>query len=194
MPRVMASPPSGRVQSEAEATSADQGFGREEGAPPALAAPEFRDFYEAEQPGLFGAMCLLTGNRSEAEELTQEAFLKLWEHWDRIRLLESPPGYLYRTALNGFRMRRRRAKVAARHLVRRMSGTHPDEAALARHTVDRGLASITNRQRAAVVLTELLDYTPNEAAEVLRVSPATVRKLASLGKQALRIAIGELDE
>jgi RNA polymerase sigma-70 factor (ECF subfamily) len=136
----------------------------------------------------------MTGNRSEAEELTQEAFLKLWERWDRIRSLESPAGYLYRTALNAFRMRRRRAKLAAKSLVKRVSGANQDDATLARHTVDRGLASITRRQRAAVVLTELLDYTSNEAAEVLNVSPATVRKLASLGRQGLRKAIGELDE
>jgi RNA polymerase sigma factor (sigma-70 family) len=108
--------------------------------------------------------------------------------------MESPTGYLYRTALNAFRMRRRRAKVAARRLVRKIVGSDQEEAALARHAVDRGLASLTRRQRTAIVLTELLDFTSNEAAELLHVSPAAVRKLASQGRQAMRQAIGQFDE
>ena len=56
----------------------------------------------------------MTGNREEAKELMQDAFLKLWERWDRIRSIEDRNGYLYRTAMNGFRSRYRRAKVAAR--------------------------------------------------------------------------------
>jgi RNA polymerase sigma-70 factor (ECF subfamily) len=193
MRRVIASQPQGPVRTEAKASRSAPDLGEAAG-PPDVVVLDFREFYETEQRGLFGAMCLMTGDRNEAEELTQEAFLKLWERWDHIRSLENPTGYLYRTALNAFRMRRRRAKVAARRLVRRVSSADQDDASLARHAVDRGLASITKRQRAAVVLTELLDYTSNEAAEVLHVTPATVRKLASQGRLALRKAIGELDE
>ncbi len=39
----------------------------------------------------------------------QDAFLKLWERWDQIHTIEDPTGYLFRVALNGFRMRRRHA-------------------------------------------------------------------------------------
>jgi DNA-directed RNA polymerase specialized sigma24 family protein len=63
----------------------------------------FRDFYEGNYPSLFGAMCLVTGNRADAEELVQDAFLKLWERWDRVAVMDSPVGYLYRTAMNAFR-------------------------------------------------------------------------------------------
>jgi RNA polymerase sigma-70 factor, ECF subfamily len=40
------------------------------------------------------------GNRAEAEELAQDAFLKVWERWDRVADIEEPVGYLYRTAMN----------------------------------------------------------------------------------------------
>jgi DNA-directed RNA polymerase specialized sigma24 family protein len=39
----------------------------------------------------------------------QEAFLKLWERWDRIDTIDDPVAYLFSTALNGFRMRARHA-------------------------------------------------------------------------------------
>ena len=41
----------------------------------------------------------------------QDAFLKLWERWDQIGEIDDAVGYLFRVALNGFRMRARRARV-----------------------------------------------------------------------------------
>src|SRR2546425_771675 len=56
-------------------------------------------------------------NAHEADELAQEAFLRLWERWDRVGALENPVGYLYRTAMNEFRSRMRRALAAARRVM-----------------------------------------------------------------------------
>lgn len=52
----------------------------------------FESFFEENRSKLFGALCLVTGNRQEAEEIAQEAFLKLWERWDRVSMLEDPAG------------------------------------------------------------------------------------------------------
>ena len=60
----------------------------------------FEDFFEAESPALFLRLCLITGNRHEAEEVMQDAFLSLFERWDRVRDMEDPTGYLYRTAFH----------------------------------------------------------------------------------------------
>ncbi len=48
----------------------------------------FEAFFEDHRSRLFGAMCLVTGNRPEAEEIVQDAFLRLWERWDRVATLE----------------------------------------------------------------------------------------------------------
>ena len=85
---------------------------------PADVTASFRDFYEATTGALFGAMCIVTGNRADAEELVQDAYLKVWERWDRVQVMDNPTGYLYRTAMNAFRMRHRRAKIAARRVAR----------------------------------------------------------------------------
>ena len=157
--------------------------------PGLVVSSSFEDFYEIEQGGLFGALCLITGNRQEAEELKQEAFLKVWERWDLVQSLENPTGYLYRTAMNEFRMRRRRLKMAARKMFRPRGPGDAFEAAEARREIDRGLAALTRRQRAAVVLIELLGYSPSEAAGPMGVKADTVRKLAQQGRERLRAAL-----
>jgi RNA polymerase sigma-70 factor (ECF subfamily) len=166
-----------------------RGAGEAEALEAALSS-SFEDFYELEHSRLFGALCLIARNRHDAEELMQEAFLKVWERWDVVQGLSSPTGYLYRTAMNAFRMRRRRASMVARKLVRRATRTDEVEALEARHEVDRALARLTPRQRAAVVLTELLEFSSGEAGEALGVSAATVRKLAQFGREALRQDLG----
>jgi RNA polymerase sigma-70 factor, ECF subfamily len=154
----------------------------------------FEDFFELEQGSLFGALCLVTGNRHDAEELAQEAFLKMWERWEIVQGFANPTGYLYRTAMNAFRMRHRRAGVAARRIARRIVRTDEIQVFEARHEVDRALALLTPRQRAAIVLTELLEFSSSEAAETLGVKPATIRKLASQGRETLRSTMGDASD
>ena len=74
----------------------------------------FEDFFGSEHARLFGALCLVTGDRHEAEEIMQDAFLRLWERWDRVRGLDDPTAYLFRTAMNVFRNRYRRAALSVR--------------------------------------------------------------------------------
>jgi RNA polymerase sigma-70 factor, ECF subfamily len=139
----------------------------------------FEEFFEAEKSGLYGALCLVTHDRHEAEELTQEAFVRLFERWDRVRAMDDPTGYLYRTAMNLFRKRYRRGLLAAR---RTIGLAHPDEGideVDARDATVRALAELTPQQRASIVLTDLLGYRSEEAARMLGVRASTVRMHAS---------------
>lgn len=148
----------------------------------------FDAFFEREHDDLFGALYLVTRNRHEAEELMQEAFLKLWERWDRVGALEDPTGYLYRTAMNAFRMRYRRAAVAARRVLQLVvpQAHDPLNEVEARDELDRVLVRLTPRQRAALVLTELLGFSTEEAARILGVKAVTVRVLVSQARKAVR--------
>jgi RNA polymerase sigma-70 factor (ECF subfamily) len=65
--------------------------------------PSFEGFFEAEKQRLYRALCLITRNRFEAEEITQDAFVRVLERWDRVSVMEDPTGYLYVTAMNTFR-------------------------------------------------------------------------------------------
>jgi RNA polymerase sigma-70 factor (ECF subfamily) len=148
-------------------------------------AASFEAFFEAEHARLFGTLCLVTGDAREAEDVMQEAFLKLWERWDRVSTLDDPPAYLYRTAFNVFRSRRRRVVQAARRLAVR-EPEDPFAAVDAHQAVVAALRTLTPRRRAAVVLTDLMGLSSGEAAAALRVRPATVRVLASQGRAAMR--------
>ena len=74
----------------------------------------FDGFFQDQYPRLFATMCLTTGSRSDAEELTQDAFVRVLERWDRVGGLQEPAGFLYRTAMNLFKRRYRRARMLDR--------------------------------------------------------------------------------
>jgi RNA polymerase sigma factor (sigma-70 family) len=154
----------------------------------------FEAFFEAERDGLFGALVLITGDRHEAEEIAQDAFLAAWERWERVRVMENPAGYLYRTAMNVFRRRRRRASLAVRRAVGLVHAEDAFVAADTREMVARALAGLSRRQRAALVLTELLGFNSEEAGQALGVKPVTVRVLASQGRAAMKQKLERNDE
>ena len=64
-------------------------------------ARSFEDLVEAEKAGLFGALCLITRDRYEAEDVMQEAFLKVWERWDRVGNMDDPAGYVIQFITDG---------------------------------------------------------------------------------------------
>jgi len=83
----------------------------------AVASESFEEFFARERDRLFRVMLLTTYDRSEAEELTQDAFLRVWERWDRVGSMAEPAAYLHRAAFNAFLSRRRRAAFAMRRRV-----------------------------------------------------------------------------
>lgn len=152
-------------------------------------AQTFEEFFHREKEGLYGALCLVTRNQHEAEELTQDAFVRVLERWDRVRSMDDPRAYLYRTAMNAFRSGYRRALLAARRTV----GVMPADDELA--AVDeldatiRTLARLSARQRAAVVLTDLLGFGSADAGRILGVRPSTLRMHLSRAHAALKEAM-----
>jgi RNA polymerase sigma factor (sigma-70 family) len=150
------------------------------------ASRTFETFYEAEARTLFRRLWLVTGNRAEAEELMQDAFLSVWQRWERVGGMDEPVGYLYRTAMNLFRKRYRRAMLAIRRTVGLAPSQDDFEDADDRQTVRRVLATLPPRQRAALVLTEMLGLTAKEAGDALGVKDSTVRSLCHQGRYSFR--------
>jgi RNA polymerase sigma-70 factor (ECF subfamily) len=147
---------------------------------------DFEAFYLERHEAVFSALWLVTRNRHEAEEIAQDAFLKLWERWDRVAGLEDPGGYLYRTAMNVWRSRGRRTAVAIRRAVRALPPDDGIAEVESRDAIVRALAPLTPRQRAALVLTDLLDFTSEEAGTALGIRASTVRVLAARARTTLQ--------
>jgi len=151
----------------------------------------FEAFFEDEARTLFRRLCAVTGNAAEAEEIMQDAFLALWERWGRVSGLDDPTGYLYRTAMNVFRRRRRRAALALRRALTLAPDPAPFSEIDEQQDVLAALAALTPRQRAALVLTEVMDYSSEEAGRALGVTAGTVRGLASRARENIRRHVGE---
>jgi RNA polymerase sigma-70 factor, ECF subfamily len=155
---------------------------------------EFSVFFESEHLQLGRALYLLTGDSGEAEDLAQEALVRVYERWDRVRTMDSPTGYLYRTALNLNRSRLRRLAVRARRLTRVLPEPDPAKAVEQRDEVARALASLPDGQREALILVEWLGMETEEAGRVLRIEPVSVRVRLSRARAALRERFGGSDE
>jgi RNA polymerase sigma factor (sigma-70 family) len=154
----------------------------------------FEEFFEAESPVLFRRLCLVTGNRYEAEEVIQDAFVVVFERWERVQEMDDPVGYLYRTAFNVFKKRSRRAALALRRTLGLAQSVDEFAAADTRSVIADALSMLTPRQRAAIVLTDLLGYNSTTAGQVLGVRPVTIRVLASQGRAAMRRAMEPRDD
>jgi RNA polymerase sigma-70 factor, ECF subfamily len=146
----------------------------------------FDEFFEMERGRLFRALLLITHDSTEAEDLMQEAFVRVWERRDRVGTLDDPVGYLFKTAMNIHRSALRRAVAAARRYVRPPAEDDPFESVIERDEAVRSLAALTPRQRAALVATELLGYSSEEAGSILGIRSGTVRMLTSQARAALK--------
>ena len=151
----------------------------------------FEGFFGAEARALFQRLCAVTGNAAEAEEIMQDAFLALWERWDRVGAMKDPTGYLYRTAMNVFRKRTRRAALALRRALAHASEPVAFGEIDEQQDVVVALSGLTPRQRAALVLTDVMGYSSEEAGRALGVTAGTVRGLASRARENLRRQVEE---
>lgn len=138
-------------------------------------------------------------NRADAEEVAQEAFLRVWQHAARWR---ADGGASFRTWLNRVIVnlcidRRRRPVMAA--LDDQMDpvdpGATPYDALLGGETaghVAAALARLPDRQRAAIVLCYWEGETNIAAAEALGISVGALESLLVRAKRALRDDLGGL--
>jgi len=161
--------------------------GEAEEAPLDEAEPSFEEFYEATFRRLFTALCLIAGDRHEAEEIAQDAFVRVFERWERVGVLDDPTGYVFRVAMNLFRSRYRRAVLAMRRELLIAPAASADLAAVeTRDEVVRLLQRLDRRQRAAVVLTSILDYSAEEAGRMLGLRPSSVRSLTTRARARMK--------
>lgn len=120
-------------------------------------------------------------------EATAEAVAYAWEYWERLAAMSNPVGYLFRVGQSRVRRHRRRRPPLAPEV------PHGRE-----HWVEPGLpaalASLSQRQRVAVVLVEGFGWTQHEVAELTRVSRSSVQKHLERGLARLRSELGvEID-
>ena len=147
------------------------------------------DTYVRSAPGGIRLAYLLTGDRTVAEDLVQEAFVRFV---GRLRFLRDPDAfepYLRRTIVNLSKNHFRRRAIERAYLEREGPrvddvSTGPDVATY--DSLRSALLALPLRQRTAIVLRYFEDLPDATIAELLGCRPATVRSLVARGLETLR--------
>jgi len=155
----------------------------------------FEEFFEAEYRRLCDAMVLLTGDPLDAEEFAQEAMTRVLERWDRVGAMDSPTGYLFRTAMNLHRNRVRRVLVRARRAVHEDPAT-PDHSSTVGDQQDVRLAlmKLSRAEREALVLVDWQQMDAAAAGRLLGISANAIRVRLHRARAALRQHLGETSD
>jgi len=134
---------------------------------------------------------LLTGERALAEDLVQEAFVRLAGRLVHLRDPDAFPAYLRRTVVNLANSHYRRRKVERAYLEREKTEAFMPPRSGANGVEDRdelwqALERLPARQRAAVVLRFYEDLPESTIADLLQCRPGTVKSLLSRGLAGMR--------
>ncbi len=165
------------------------------GAVPAIEDElDFEEFFRAEYTRLFQALLLLTRDASEADDVAQEALMRAYERWDRVRRMDSPTGYVYRIALNLNRSRLRKLAVRARRAFDASPLEDVSDSVATRHAVRSALDALPIAQREALILVDWLGLGSDEAGRVLGIEASSVRGRLHRGRASLRERLGDDDE
>jgi RNA polymerase sigma-70 factor (sigma-E family) len=135
---------------------------------------------------------LLTGDRYLAEDMTQEAFVRLARRFVHLRDREAAGAYLRRIVVNLANSHYRRLRVERAFLRRQIGEAEAPAAAVDVDTQERmrdALLRLTPRQRAAVVLRFYEDLSERQTSELLGCRPGTVKSLVAQGMERLRAEI-----
>jgi RNA polymerase sigma-70 factor (sigma-E family) len=136
---------------------------------------------------------LLTGDRQTAEDLAQDAFLRMAGRFVYLRQPDALHAYLRTTVVNLARSHHRRRAVAGRFLrVQRVETTEPEFDPGERDALRSALLELPPRQRTAVVLRFYEDLDEAATAAAMGCAVGTVKSLASRGVARLRERIGDI--
>jgi RNA polymerase sigma-70 factor (sigma-E family) len=149
----------------------------------------FTVFVREHTPALLRTAYLLTGNALAAEELVQDTLVRLYPKWQRVEQADAPLAYVRRSLANGFVNHQRRA--ARREFSYADLPDEGDPRDAFGQLADRDdiwgrLATLPDRQRAALVLRFYEGLADEDTAAALGCRVGTVRSLISRGLATLR--------
>ena len=147
----------------------------------------FEDFYRKEYSAVVGLAYALSGSRSGAEDLAQEAFLAAYSNWDRIAGYEQPGAWVRRVVANRSVSTFRRRRAEAKALALAALGHRMELPDLGSSDPEfwNAVRSLPRRQSQVVALFYLEDLPIADVADILDMSPGTVKRHLHNGRLAL---------
>ncbi|HET8970786.1 MAG TPA: SigE family RNA polymerase sigma factor [Candidatus Nanopelagicales bacterium] len=146
----------------------------------------FIAYVAARRTQLFRTACLLCGDPHRAEDVVQDALVRLYAAWDRVDRIDNLDGYVRRIIVNANYSERRRPW-------RRERATEPVDVPLDpgfpaedADAIRSALRALPPGQRRVIVLRHIWNLTVEETAAELGISPGTVKSQTSNAVAALR--------
>ena len=157
---------------------------------------EFDEFYTATYARVVTQVYAMVGNRDEAEECVQEAYVRAWSHRKKLSLDLHPEAWVrttaYRLAVSRWRRvarsRRTSGGLGDRALAAPLITSAPSEAHVA---LIAALRQLPEAQRRAIVLHHLADLSVADVARETDVPEGTVKARLSRGRAALAALLGD---
>jgi len=148
-------------------------------------------------PAMLGLARRVLGNAADAEDVVQEAMLRVWTHAPRWQPLAAFRTWLTRIVVNLCLDRKRKAAWVALEAAGDIVDATPDAAEQSEtderdRLVADAIEELPARQRTAIVLTYNEGLSNAQVAEVLDTTVSAVETLLVRGKQNLRRALGDL--
>jgi RNA polymerase sigma-70 factor (ECF subfamily) len=152
---------------------------------------EFDQFFLANYDAVVNALTLITGDRERATDAAQEAFVKAYAKWSKIRSYDLPSAWVRRIAINISRdshrsERRRRRRELPHHVSDAVS---PAEQIVGDDAARRLLAGLPRRQREVATLFYVDDRGINEIAAILGLSDGTVKSHLADARDGMRATL-----
>jgi RNA polymerase sigma-70 factor, ECF subfamily len=154
-----------------------------------LDAAEFAEFYAASFGRLTSQLAAMTGDRAEAQDAVQEAFIRAWQHRGRLDRAASPETWVRTTAWRIAMTRWRRTQSGLRLIGLRAGAGRPAQS-VAGPTADRvafesALRQLPAEQRRALVLYYVCDLTVAQIAAETGAPDGTVKARLARGRAAM---------
>ncbi len=153
---------------------------------------DFASFYQRELRPVIGLAFVLSGSRSGAEDLAQDAFLKAYKRWETVGAYDNPGAWVRRVVSNSSVSVFRRRRAETRALVRFAGSAYvvPDMTPDA-ITTWAAVRKLPNRQAQAIALRYYDRSSIADIARILECSENTVKTHLQRAKRTLEAQLGD---
>ena len=146
----------------------------------------FSAYVAARRPQLFRTACLLCGDPHRAEDVVQDALVRLYAAWDRVARMDNVDGYVRRIIVNADYSDRRRPWRRERATEPRDVPLDPGFPVEDADAIRAALRALPPGQRRVIVLRHIWNLTIEETAAELWISTGTVKSQSADAIAALR--------